>query len=107
MKEQMSNVIAELSRIENDALAIIGDTETRQKNFALNIEKKKKEYDDLLNAQTEEKLADISVALNKESENDLMLLRKEAQENMAKLEASFKINHSIWAKEVLDSIIKE
>lgn len=103
----MSAVIEELSKIENDALAIIGDTETRQKNFALDIEKKKKEFDDLLNAATEKKLLEISEDLKRRSEDDLVLLRTEAQENMAKLESSFEINHSVWAKEILDSIIKE
>ena len=107
MKEQMSTVIAELSKIETDALAIIADTETRQKSFAQEIDLQKKDFDDKLNAKTDEKLKAISEELNQRTAEDLTVLKREAQEQMYSLETSFQKSHTAWAKEVLDSIIKE
>ena len=107
MKEKMSAVIEELSRIENEALDIINDIESRQKSFALEVEGKKVDFDNELNEKTDKKLESISLELKKMQENDLKFLKKEAQENLLKLESSYQKNHSLWAQEVLDSIVKE
>lgn len=107
MKEKMSEVIEELSKIETEALEIINDIETRQKSFALEVEAKKNEFDKELNEKTDKKLEVIGLELERMQENDLKFLKKEAQENLLKLESSYQKNHSLWAKEVLDSIVKE
>lgn len=107
MKEKMSAVIEELSRIENEALDIINDIESRQKSFAVEVEEKKVDFDKELNEKTDKKLELIGLELKKMQENDLKFLKKEAQESLLKLESSYQKNHSLWAQEVLDSIVKE
>ncbi len=107
MKEQMSTVISELSKIENAAVEIIEDTEVRQKNFANEMDEKTKKFDEALAMETQDHLKKIGEELNKKSADDIEKLKIEAQEELDELEKSYEDNHTQWAKDILESLIKE
>lgn len=107
MKEQMSDVISELSKIEDAASDILKDTEIFQKEYAQKIEGEKAQFDEDLAKKTKEHLDQIGASLEKKNKEEINILKEEGQHELDSLEKTFEENHSKWAQDVLSSLIKE
>ncbi len=106
MGKEINQVIARLSRIEDASVEVVNRSEQEKKQYAALMEQKTKDFDTSLAKETEIKLAKIKIDLEAQSANDLANLRKETNEELARIDESFETNHSKMAKQIFENMIR-
>ena len=101
----MDTIINQLSHIEGTAVRIMESADHQKKELALEMEQRTREYDARLAEDTKNQLNALKEQLNAQKEADLSRLKAETTHALQELENNYRINHSIWAKEILHSII--
>ncbi len=107
MENQMNAIISQLSNIENTAVRILESADRQKKELSLEMEKRKEEYDAEIAEDTRKQLDALKEELNAQKERELSRLREETSNALNELETDFEKNHTVWAKEILHSIIGE
>lgn len=105
MESQMDAIINQLSHIEGTAVRIMESAESQKKELSLEMEQRTREYDARLAEDTGRQLDTLKETLNAQKNAELSRLKAEAAHDLQKLENSYQENHTIWAKEILHSII--
>lgn len=105
MESQMDTIINQLSHIEGTAVRIMESAEHQKKELSLEMEQRTREYDARLAEETKHQLDSLKETLNAQKDAELSCLQKETAHTLQKLEESYKKNHTVWAKEILHSII--
>lgn len=103
----MSQVIAELSKIEAAAARIQNQMEEEKSQYAMAVEQKKKEFDEQLEKETEDKLAKLKVKLETEKVQELYFMREQIVEKTELLKAAYDAHGERWADEIVEKVIKE
>lgn len=105
MESQMDTIINQLSHIEGTAVRIMESAEHQKKELSLEMEQRTHEYDARLAEETKHQLDSLKETLNAQKDAELSCLQKETAHTLQKLEESYEKNHTVWAKEILHSII--
>ena len=105
MENHMDTIISQLSQIEGTAVRILQSADSQKKELALEMEQRTKEYDAELARDTNEQLGALKEKLNAQKEEELSRLRVETSHTLEILEANFEKNHTMWAMQILHSII--
>lgn len=105
MDQHMDTIISQLSHIESTAVRIMESADHQKKELELEMEQQIKNYDNELAARTQEQLDELKETLNQQKESSLLKLTSETKQELSDLETRFQKNHSLWAKEILASII--
>ncbi len=101
----MENIIKRLSHIENTAVQIIETAEQKKKEFALEMERRTKEFDEQLSADTQKRLEEMQEKRNTEKNAELEKLKADNQEAQNLLKQKFGQNHTKWAAKLLNELI--
>lgn len=107
MENQMNTIISQLSNIEGTAVRILESADRQKKELSLEMEKRTEEYDARIAEDTRQKLDALKEKLNMQKEKELSRLREETSRALNDLETDFEKNHTVWAKQILHSIIGE
>ena len=105
MDQHMDTIISQLSHIESTAVRIMESADHQKKELELEMEQQIKNYDNELAARTQEQLDELKETLNQQKESSLLKLTTETKQELNDLETRFQKNHSLWAEEILASII--
>lgn len=105
MDQHMDTIISQLSHIESTAVRIMESADHQKKELELEMEQQIKNYDNELAARTQEQLDELKETLNQQKESSLLKLTTETKQELTDLETRFQKNHSLWAEEILASII--
>lgn len=105
MENHMDTIISQLSHIESTAVRIMESADHQKKELALEMEQHIKKYDDDLAIQTQNQLDELKETLNEQKETNLLKLTSETEQELKELETRFQQNHSLWAQEILTSMI--
>lgn len=105
--QEMETVISRLSAIEEAAVHLEEMAADQKKQIAAEYEKKTQEYDNVVDAGTEEKLRGLKEQLHREAEEELRKMRQETERELAGMEADYNQNHRKLAAEILKKIIGE
>lgn len=105
MENQMDTIINQLSHIEGTAVRIMESADYQKKELAQEMEQRTREYDARLAEDTKNQLDALREQLNAKKEADLSRLKEETARAMQDLEDNYSKNHTLWAKEILQSII--
>ena len=107
MENQMNAIISQLSNIEGTAVRILESADRQKKELSLEMEKRTEEYDAGIAENTKKQLDALKEKLNTQKEKELSRLREETANALNVLETDFEKNHTVWAMEILHSIIGE
>lgn len=107
MENQMNAIISQLSNIEGTAVRILESADRQKKELSLEMEKRTEEYDARIAEDTRQQLDALKQKLNMQKEKELSRLREETSRALSDLETDFEKNHTVWATQILHSIIGE
>ena len=102
----MKSVIEKLAEIEATAQAIVEHAEVRKHDVEMEVMLMRREFDEKLAKETEEKLqkirAEREANLNLKMEEE----RKKNERFIEQLKKEFSENHAVYAKEILKNILE-
>lgn len=100
-------ILASLIRIEMSAKEIDDETETKKEAYARELDERIKKYDEKLNKEKEVHIAELKERLKNEQKEELLIMRQNTLAQIAKVDEAFEKNHTKWAKEIFEQIVKE
>lgn len=103
----MEQIINQLSEIEAASVKIIEHAKEQKKEISDRFERMTREFDDQVDQETNQKLADLNVKLKGEKDEELAKLRADTEQLMAALEEIYEKEHTNIAKKVVADIVKE
>ena len=106
MYTQIEQVIAELSKIDNAAENILLQTEKEKEKYDEEIKQKTLKYDKELETVIKNKLSAYESKLKKETQTYMDKLQKDTDSSIKKLEDAYNKNHTKWAKDILNNLLK-
>lgn len=102
----MATIAEKLSEIEMTARAIVDNAQEQKHEMEMKMQEKRDRFDEDMKKETNEKILKIQSDLAANMEN---LLKKQEEQNDQEIESlkqDFKENHSKYAKQVLERMIK-
>ena len=103
----MDNVIRRLSDIEDAAGAIMDQAAARKREMALEMEKKKADFDRKLEKETADRIAELHSKMEEETQALLDKQSQEAKEQIRLLEQRYEAGHREYAECLFQKMIKE
>lgn len=107
MDNQIDQVIAELSKIDEAAAKVISDSESDKEAYAEEINSKIKSFDEELEKTTKQELADFKARLQAENDAELARWREETMKVLSDMDSWFETNHTKLATQIVNDFIKE
>ncbi|MGN0383747.1 MAG: hypothetical protein ACI4DS_05700 [Eubacterium sp.] len=107
MEKEMNEVITQLSKIEAASAKIMEATKIEEENYAAYIEQQKKEFDDALNKETDLKVEALRADLEMRNTKELSDFKTAAENHLKSLDNKYEKNHTKWAQNILQDLIKE
>lgn len=101
----MEQILNKLSEIELTAQRIMEDCDRQKQTLSGEAEKKCKDYDDQLEAQTAEQIRQIRKQLEQEKDAQLSALRADTEATFSALDAYYEQNHSHLSSELFQKIL--
>lgn len=106
-EKDISEVISELSRIDDAAENVLIHTESNKQAYDEKNKKRIAKYNNELQKEIKTQLAEYEKALRSNRNKDLIALREETTQTITSLDEWYKNNHSEIAQNILASFIKE
>ena len=107
MGNSVDEVIDELSKIEMAATNILNETEREKEEYEKLTSIKIKEFDERVDKETEENLANLKLKLEEEKRQEMSKMRSDILAQTDKMEQLYEENHLRWVEEIVGEIIKE
>lgn len=105
--DDMETVIDRLSEIEGAAVHLEEMAADEKKQIAARYEQKTREFDQVADVQTQEKLKALQEKLKTEAEDELRKMRQETERELQEMEEDYSQNHKKLAARILKQIIGE
>lgn len=105
--EQMVTVLGRLSEIETAAVNVEKEAANEKRRIAKVYEQKTIDFDQQLDAETEEKLKEINEKLKTDAEQELLKMRKETEQELESMKREYDQNHAELADKLFHYIIGE
>lgn len=105
--ERMVTVINRLSEIEAAAVNIENEAANEKRRIAKEYEQKTIDFDQELDARTEEKLKELNEKLKAEAEQELLKMRQETEQELNSMKREYNQNHKKLADKLFHYIIGE
>lgn len=105
--DDMDTVIGRLSEIEEAAVHLEEMAVEQKKQLAADYERKTREFDQVADVETQEKLKALQEKLKSEAEDELRKMRQETERELAEMEEDYNQNHKKLAARILKQIIGE
>lgn len=103
----IDQIIKELSKIEGTATKLQTESEREMEEYAKAMEQKTREFDENLERETTERLAELEDKLQMEKKEELSAMKEDVLNKAARMEEIYEANCDKWAKKIMSSIIKE
>ena len=103
--EQITNTISKISKIEEQASLILQQAVTDKKQYSIDIEQWKKEFDSTLLEQNTTEITKIRNELKSNMSSALCQQREDTLSKIAEMQKEFDRNHSSIANMILKSMI--
>ena len=107
MNNSVDEVINELSKIEATATNILSESEREKEEYEILTNRKIKEFDERVDKETEESLANLKLTLEEEKRQEMSKMRSDILAHTDKMEQLYEENHLRWVDEIVGDIIKE
>ncbi|MBQ2982014.1 MAG: hypothetical protein IJD58_07865 [Lachnospiraceae bacterium] len=107
MEHSVDEVINEISKIERAASNIEDESQREKEEYARLIDNKIKEFDERVDKETEENLANLRLKLEEEKRKELTAMRSEIVARTEKMDELYERNKEKWVDEIVQEIIKE
>ena len=107
MGNNVDEVIDELSKIEMAATNILNESEREKEEYEQLTCRKIKEFDERVDKETEESLANLKLKLEEEKREEMSKMRSDILAQTDKMEQLYEENHLRWVDEIVGEIIKE
>ena len=107
MGNNVDEVIDELSKIEMAATSILCESEKEKEEYEKLTCRKIKEFDERVDKETEESLANLKFTLEQEKRQEMSKMRSDILAHTDKMEQLYEENHLRWVDEIVGDIIKE
>ena len=101
----MEQILNKLSEIELTAQRIMEDCERQKQTLSEESEKKCKDYDEQMEAQTATRIRQIRQQLEQEKDAQLAALRADTEATFSSLDAHYEQNHSLLSQELFQKIL--
>ena len=101
----MEQILNKLSEIELTAKRIMEDCDRQKQILSEKAEKKCKNYDDQLEAQTAEQIQKIRQQLEEEKDSRLAQLRADTDATFSSLDAHYEQQHTQLSQELFEKIL--
>ncbi|MCD8011438.1 MAG: hypothetical protein LUF34_11960 [Lachnospiraceae bacterium] len=102
----MDTILDKLSEIENAANRILGRTAEQKEKASQAMKEKTESFDHALQAETDEKIAELRQSLQRQREENLSHMRVYTQEQMDALEAACERDHGRLAETLVQRILE-
>lgn len=106
MELQVNQVIEELSKIDSAAEALILSSDQDKAAYSGATDAKKAEYEDSLKTKMNLNIDAYRTRMQSEHNQILTNYRKETEETLRALDASYQKHHTDWAKKIFQQIIE-
>ena len=103
--EHLTNIIAEISQIEDRATMLITSASEEKNSLSKAQEQRIKEFDETLKQQTQAKIAEIQSELQTQMKHDLDLQRAKTNELLEAMQKEFDDTHTQIARQIVKSMI--
>lgn len=107
MELMVDQVIEELSKIDLATEKVLTMADMEKDNYSKEIDEKIKQYDKSLEVNMSKRLEEYRNKIESENNNILKQYRQDTLNLLDKLDESFKNNHTKWASEIFNNLIKE
>lgn len=107
MEHSVDEVINEISKIERAASNIEDESQREKEEYARLIDNKIKEFDERIDKETEENLANLRLKLEEDKRKELTAMRSEIVARTEKMDELYERNKEKWVDEIVQEIIKE
>ena len=107
MEHSVDEVINEISKIERAASNIEDESQSEKEEYARLIDNKIKEFDERIDKETEENLANLRLKLEEDKRKELTAMRSEIVARTEKMDELYERNKEKWVDEIVQEIIKE
>lgn len=107
MELQVKQVIEELSKIDSATERVILSAENEKEEYAAANESRKKEYEDSLMKKMNQKIESYKTTIQSDNQQILKQYRTETENMLSKLDAAYQQNHTNWAVEIFNRLIRE
>lgn len=107
MEHSVDEVINEISKIERAASNIEDESQREKEEYARLIDNKIKEFDERIDKETEENLANLRLKLEEEKRKELTAMRSEIVARTEKMDELYERNKEKWVDGIVQEIIKE
>lgn len=107
MENDFSQVIAELTKIDDAAENVLSNTESAKQAYSDKIKQETDQFDKELESNIKKILAEYENNIRNENEASLSVIRKETEQNINDLESWYNENHASIVKEIVADFIKE
>lgn len=107
MEHSVDEVINEISKIERAASNIEDESQREKEEYAKLIDNKIKEFDERIDKETEENLANLRLKLEEDKRKELTAMRSEIVARTEKMDELYERNKEKWVDEIVQEIIKE
>ena len=101
----MEQILNKLSEIELTAQRIMEDCERQKQTLSEEAERKCKDYDERMEAQTATRIRQIRQQLEQEKDAQLAALRADTEATFSSLDAHYEQNHSLLSHELFQKIL--
>lgn len=107
MEHSVDEVINEISKIERAASNIEDESQREKEEYARLIDNKIKEFDERIDKETEENLANLRLKLEEDKRKELTAMRSEIVARTEKMDELYERNKEKWVDGIVQEIIKE
>ena len=107
MEHSVDEVINEISKIERAASNIEDESQREKEEYARLIDNKIKEFDERIDKETEENLANLRLKIEEDKRKELTAMRSEIVARTEKMDELYERNKEKWVDEIVQEIIKE
>ncbi len=107
MDNQIDQVIAELSKIDDAAARVLSNSEADKEAYATEIKQKIKDFDEKLDETTKKELAEFEAKLQADKDAELARSRVETMQTLSKMDEWFENNHTALANQIVNDLTKE
>lgn len=105
LMEQLTNIIAEISQIEDRATMLITSANEEKNSLSKAQDKRIKEFDETLKQQTQARISEIQSELQSQMKHDLDLQRAKTNKLLEAMQKEFDETHTQIASQIVKSMI--
>ena len=100
------SVISRLAQIETGASQVLDDAVAKKADLNEAMKKKAAEFDAAKDAETAKKVEDLKVRLKKDTDDQLLKLRENVKNDLARIQEHYDKSHDAWSDEIIRDLLK-